>query len=266
TAPMVLGQPEALIWCVVSWTVVVLRLISRRMRLGGWRRLQLEDAVAVLAVLSASALMVVLDGVQTYWPAPGPLTSYKWTPQFVRNRTLGQKLRITTEELLLVSVWTTKAGLLLMYHQLTELTNQRKQVLFTAVYVAVSFVVLELALTVGWCRPFSEYWAMIPENKECRVYTNYYIMLIAFNVSTDLLILIIPLPLLRSRKVGIRRSWRTKLIILAILALGVFTITCSVVSKIFFLQKLRSLETLSWYTREAFTAILCANLSRCMPV
>lgn len=134
------AQPEAAIWCALSWTVVLMRVVSRCIRLGDWRRLHLEDACAVTSVLAATAVMVLLDGVEKYYPSPAPLDQFVWTSEFIRNRTIGAKLFLAAEHAMIVSVWVTKAGLLLMYYRLTELTNQRTQVILTAIYAAVAFV------------------------------------------------------------------------------------------------------------------------------
>lgn len=92
-----------------------------------------------------------------------------------------------------------------------------------------SQIVLETLLLVGWCRPFSDFWAMIPDNDQCMpgAMTKHYMATLVTNISSDVLILMIPLPLLwkRSGDIGVRSRWKTRLILFAIFALGCFAVS-----------------------------------------
>ena len=47
-------QPEAGIFYGVCWVVVIIRLISRRLHLKSWKRLQLDDYLILVAMVSRS--------------------------------------------------------------------------------------------------------------------------------------------------------------------------------------------------------------------
>ncbi|KAF2679348.1 hypothetical protein K458DRAFT_408203 [Lentithecium fluviatile CBS 122367] len=262
------NQPEAAVWCALAWMVLIVRLVSRRMRLGKWRCLELEDALAVTAVLGATAVMILMDGVEQYFPAPIP-TFMGYDPEFVDTRLLGTKLLVAAEQVQIFTIWITKVGMLLMYARLTELTNQRWQIYFTGTVVGIAFVVMEALFFGFWCRPFHEYWNLLPDNQQCSTMKHHYIFSLSANVSTDILILLIPLPLLcrrSSHSFGIQRTWKVKIPLMVLLSMGVFTIAAAVASKVFSFQYYSSMGFTKWYIRETFTAILCANLPRTMPV
>jgi len=127
-------QPEAAIWCALAWVILIARLASRRMRLGAWGSLELEDALAVLAVLLATAMMALLD---EYMRNVDALFKFSKTKGLAAK---GLKLLFAAEQMQILSIWITKAGMLLLYYRLTGLTDKRKQVIGTAVYVACAFV------------------------------------------------------------------------------------------------------------------------------
>lgn len=57
---MFILQPEASIWYVIVWLVVGARFASKRMRLGSWRNLQIDDYLVMLAmVCGADAVMAL---------------------------------------------------------------------------------------------------------------------------------------------------------------------------------------------------------------
>jgi hypothetical protein len=87
--------------------------------------------------------------------------------QAERNtRIFGSKLVLVAEQMQLVTIWLVKACLLIMYNRMTVVLPQHKIVICTSVYVAVSFVVMEVLYLGVWCRPFTEYWALPPHSSK----------------------------------------------------------------------------------------------------
>ncbi|KAJ9642850.1 hypothetical protein H2199_004371 [Coniosporium tulheliwenetii] len=156
-------------------------------------------------------------------------------PEDIKERIHGSKMVLVVEQCMCVTIWTIKACLLIMY---SRLTTTRKQVLtlkIVAAYVAFSFVFMEVFYLGVWCRPFSEYWAVPPGNVQCSAATNHLITNAFFNISSDLMIIAIPLPIF-------------------------IQILSAVLNKFYsFTQPFGSLWTF-WYIREASTAMLTANI------
>ena len=80
------------------------------------------------------------------------------TQEDIDERTLGSKLILVVEQCQIVTIWATKACLLIMYIRFTTLRRENIAIKGIAVYVAVSFVVMEVLYLGVWCRPFHNYW------------------------------------------------------------------------------------------------------------
>lgn len=152
--------------------------------------------------------------------------------------------------------WGTKACLLMLYWRLTENLRESLLVKLTAVYVAVTYFVM-IGLYYGyWCRPFSAFWETPTPNIQCATQTHHLIVNTVFNLSCDVLIILIPLPLF----IRARLSSRKKLLLLFPFSLGFFTMVCASLSKHLSFTEPFSGDWIFWYCREASTAMIVANV------
>lgn len=85
----------------------------------------------------------------------------------IKNRIYGSKLVLVVEQMQILTIWLVKACLLIMYERMTLVLPQHKIVIGTSIYVAVSFVVMEILYLGVWCRPFNQYWAVPPNSSKC---------------------------------------------------------------------------------------------------
>lgn len=94
---------------------------------------------------------------------------------------------------------------------------------------------MELLYFAVWCRPFHEYWAVPPNSSkmplmtylltlmssgQCSAATNHLITNAVFNISSDLIIISIPMPLLFK----VRLPMKNKVILFVIFIIGAFTV------------------------------------------
>ena len=94
---------------------------------------------------------------------------------------------------------------------------------------------------------------------QCSTALHHLIVNATFNISSDVMMLCIPLPLLITSQLP-----RTKKLILCCLfGLGVFVILCAVLNKYYSFAHPFSPMWTFWYIREASTAILVANFPMC---
>jgi hypothetical protein len=144
-----------------------------------------------------------------------------------------------------------------------------------------------------WCRPFNQYWA-VPTNssrynteaipyqtltstEQCSAATNHLITNAVFNISSDFIILSIPMPLLFK----VRLPKKNKCILLGIFMIGAFTVgrtrsdpdmtdefqlVAAALNKYYSFSNPYGLEWTRWYLRESYTALLCANLPLTYPL
>jgi hypothetical protein len=177
-------------------------------------------------------------------------------PKDVANRIYGSKIVIGLEQCMLFSTWGVKTCLITMYWKLTQMSSWHLFVKILAGYVFLGFAVIEVTYFAVYCRPFSQYWAVPPQNPQCATYQHYSITQAVFNLSSDAFMLAIPIPLLKDTQMPIRK----KILLISVLGLGVFVMIAAILNKYFnFHSPLTTIYQL-WYIREASTAIYVANL------
>ena len=91
---------------------------------------------------------------------------------------------------------------------------------------------------------------------------DYAIVQCIFNISSDVAMLLIPIPVL----LGVAIPIRQKLILLLVFGMGVFVIAAALCTKIEFFIDIYSADYLFWYTREASVAVYVANLPCIWPL
>jgi hypothetical protein len=152
--------------------------------------------------------------------------------------------------------WGTKACLLLLYWRLTQNLPQNIVVKVVAAYVLVTYIVMEVLYFGYWCRPFHDYWQTPPNNVQCTTALHHLIVNLSFNLSSDLLIMSIPLPLFFKAQMDLKR----KLLLILPFSMGTFTILCAILSKHLSFTQPFSGNWVFWYCREASTAMIVTNM------
>jgi hypothetical protein len=158
-------------------------------------------------------------------------------------------------------IYTIKACMLLMYTRLTLGLATQRMVFYLAIYVSIGWAATEIAFFTA-CRPFKGYWAMPPPNPQCTTLQHYAIVQACFNISSDTLMLFIPLPLLLKLNV----PWKQKAILLLIFSMGIFVILAAILTKVFNLSNIWDPSYMLWYTREASVAVYVSNLPMIWPL
>jgi hypothetical protein len=73
----------------------------------------------------------------------------KFSTAEIDDRIFGSKIVLVVEQMQILTIWTIKACLLIMYRRMTLVLPQRRIVIGTAIYVAVGFVRLRLPCPSG---------------------------------------------------------------------------------------------------------------------
>ncbi|KAL8675903.1 MAG: hypothetical protein Q9186_007517 [Xanthomendoza sp. 1 TL-2023] len=134
--------------------------------------------------------------------------------------------------------------------------KQLKIVDAVSVYVVIGFIGVQITLFTS-CRPFSGYWSVPPSSEQCWSYYNFEIFEGCFNVSADLILLIIGMPLLVKARIPLQQ----KLILLIIFGMGMFVIAAALLCKVYGLYPpLINYSYLNWFFREASVAIYVTNI------
>jgi hypothetical protein len=179
----------------------------------------------------------------------------------VRERTKGSKIVVISEQAMLNTIYLIKTCMLFMYTRLTMGLRQQRIVKGIAIYVACGWVGTEFAFFFA-CRPFHDYWAVPTPNRQCTTYEKYAISQATFNISSDLLMLAIMLPLLLQTNLPLKQ----KFALVAIFGMGSFVIVAAILTKVFNLSDPYSTVYMLWYFREASTALYVSNLPLIWPL
>jgi hypothetical protein len=158
-------------------------------------------------------------------------------------------------------IYVIKCCMLLMYTRLTLGTQIQKMVIYLAIYVFIGWAATEIAFFTA-CRPFYGYWAMPPPDPQCTTLQHYAIVQACFNISSDTLMLTIPIPLVTR----LNMPWKQKGILLVIFSMGLFVILAAILTKVFNLSNIWDPSYMLWYTREASVAVYVSNLPMIWPL
>jgi hypothetical protein len=99
--------------------------------------------------------------------------------------------------------------------------KQHRFVKICAVYTFLGWLATELTLFLN-CRPLTGYWTIPPPQHECSTYFHYEIVQCVFNISSDIAILLVILPML----FRMRMPWRTKVPLIIGFSMGI-GVVCS---------------------------------------
>ncbi|KAG9232690.1 hypothetical protein BJ875DRAFT_71802 [Amylocarpus encephaloides] len=246
----------------VGMFLILLRIYARLHRLG-LKGLQIDDYGMILAGCCYTILIVCLNvicqgGGSNLYP---PEDFDTFTQENIEERIQGSKIVVVSEQAMLNLIYIIKACMLVMYTRLTLALPTRRLVIYLSIYVFVGWVSTEIAFFTA-CRPFYGYWAMPPPTPQCTTLEHYAIVQGAFNISSDLLMLCIPLPLFYKLNV----PWRQKGVLVVIFGMGTFVIIAALCTKIFNLTDMWDPSYMLWYIRESSVAVYVSNLPMIWPL
>ncbi|KAG5992052.1 hypothetical protein E4U43_003862, partial [Claviceps pusilla] len=186
------------------------------------------------------------------------------TPEGVHDAIYGSIMTFVLELFTITGTWTIKACLTILYARLTRntLSHQHQLVKIAAGYCGLTYVVVIFLFIFFWCHPTSEYWAVPVKIEQCATYYNHMIFATACNISSDILLLLIPVPIILKTRLPRKR----KFILILILGLGVFNILAAILNRYYNFSNPNSYVFLYWYVAEVGIAVLVGNLPLCWPV
>ncbi|KAH8803245.1 hypothetical protein F5884DRAFT_682416 [Xylogone sp. PMI_703] len=237
--------------------------VARWVQLGSLKKFQLDDGLMLLVVVTFTGVVVSTNEVAThesnYLP---PEELARLTPDEVKSAIWGSKMNLVLEEFTLTTIWLIKACILIMYSRLTMGLGQHFAVKCVGWYCAFGYVLVQVLYLAVWCRPIQQYWAVPVRDEQCASYRNHMITATVFNVSSDLMMLLIPLPLLITSRLPLKR----KLVLCCVFGLGIFVILAAILNRYYNFHNNYSLIFLNWYVGEVATAVFVGNIPLCWPL
>ncbi|KAF4549643.1 Hypothetical protein D9617_20g026990 [Elsinoe fawcettii] len=246
------------IWYAFVTVVMVSRFVSRILHMGSIKALQIDDWLMWVAFAAYTVDIVVLNIVAvtpTNLFAPGTDVS-TFTDADYQLRIYGSKMTILVEQMQCIVVWTVKACLLIMYLRITQGRKERVWLMALSVYTGVTFVIMEILYLGVWCRPITNYWAVPTPNIQCSAATNHLITNAVVNLSSDVLLLCIALPIFLKTQMAPRK----KAAVCIVFGLGIFTIIAAILNKYYSFTNPFGADWTEWYCHESSTNMMVANL------
>ncbi|CAK3763670.1 hypothetical protein AC578_9605 [Lecanosticta acicola] len=248
---------EVWAWFAIGSLVLCLRS-AVRLRTVGWRRLQLDDYMAIAVWLCflcdcVTITMVYKFGSNLDW-ARRDLA--KLEPCQIKQIQIGSRMQLLAWYTYTALLWGLKAMMLVFLRRLTIGLFQERLAKIFAVITAACYIIVFLTISCG-CLPIQHNWQVIPPPSTTRCLKklpNFYVTT-ALNVGTDALILTIPLPLLW----GMRLPLARKIALTLLLCSGIFVITAAIIRISFSMAGLHSLNINRWGTRETVAGIIAVN-------
>ncbi|KAG5927440.1 hypothetical protein E4U42_002275 [Claviceps africana] len=245
--------------------IVAARLVSRRIKLGKWRDLMIDDYLMLFALTNFTGVVIsIIEVAKNGSNYMSPEAAAALTPQGVHDAIYGSIMTFVLEIFTLTATWTIKGCLLILYSRLTRNTVSQQNMLvkICAGYCGLTYVLVMVLLIFFWCHPTYEYWAVPVRIEQCATYYNHMIFATACNISSDILLLLIPIPIILKTRLPRKR----KMILICILGLGVFNILAAILNRYYNFSNPNSYVFLYWYVAEVGIAMIVGNLPLCWPV
>lgn len=167
------------------------------MNLGAFKSFQADDYVMLVVLCFYTTLIATINIVRfvnsNLLPPGFDVATLSATDK--AQREYGSKLILVVEQCQCVTVWGVKACLLILYFRLTEMRRENIAIRILAAYVAFGFVFMEIFYFGVWCRPFYEYWQVPTNSIQCDAAINHLITNATFNLSSDLILMAVGLPM-----------------------------------------------------------------------
>ncbi|KAK3344243.1 hypothetical protein B0T25DRAFT_321772 [Lasiosphaeria hispida] len=253
-------------WTLWAFAVVstICRFASRRLLTGPsfFKDLQIDDYLMLLALASLTGVVVstseVLRSGSNFVPEG---ETENWTAEQISEAVWGSKMLVALEEFMLFTLWLVKGCLLILYARMTTGLREGLAVKITAGYCVLGFIVTQVLYLAVWCRPITDYWAvpLPPDNEQCMTYHNHLVTVTVFHVSSDLMMLCIPVPMIARTRLPLKR----KLVLCGVFSLGVLVVVLAILNRYYNFTMPLDLVFLAWYNGEGSTAVIIANVPFC---
>ncbi|PYH47821.1 uncharacterized protein BP01DRAFT_198501 [Aspergillus saccharolyticus JOP 1030-1] len=248
---------------VSTWIMYSIAMLLFFVRIyGRWLRMrwvfQVEDYLMLAAVGFYTAFAVtniqIAEGGGSNLYEPGQYETF--TAAEIAARVKGSKIEFASENCQLCTIYLLKACMLMVYFRLTKNLWQNRVVIICGIYTLCGWIVSELVLFLD-CKPYlTGHWTLPPPESECATYRIYEITQAIFNISSDVMILSVVLPMFMRAQM----AWKTKLPVIIVFSMGLVVLACAITSKYFTFKNIYDNSYQFWYLREASIGMYVTNL------
>ncbi|KAI9682901.1 MAG: hypothetical protein M1829_006337 [Trizodia sp. TS-e1964] len=213
-------QTVLLVWICTGLAVAImlLRLGMRKFRSQVFEIGDYLTMFALFNLLGRSVLAHVCLVYGTNNVSADFRRTHQFTMEEIQNRELGSKLILVDRFFYDTYLWSQKAVILCLYQRLLKSLPRSKVILqiYWATFAA-SYTAVQIS-TFSECRPFSNYWTVLPDPGICcQAPVQLYVL--------DLMLIILPLPTL----IKVQRPLLQKIQLCALFCIGLFLVAVTFV-------------------------------------
>ncbi|RYO86983.1 hypothetical protein DL764_008919 [Monosporascus ibericus] len=264
------------LWTLYAIGVLVTALRTyARVKAVGWKNFEADDYLVWVAVLlySTQSTMGYEIGNLARGLANNGMTDAQRAalstsdPEY-EMRVIGSKIQVAGWSCYSTLMVVLKFAMLFFYLRLTNGLGRRYRMPVHIGFVLVlAGYLASIAAVFLACMPFHHYWQINPDpGNFCQAAVSRPIVWSSFaaNISSDIYLIMIPLPLLW----GSRLRLVEKIASTLVLGAGIFVLVCATLKTVFIIvDDVNGAELAgAWGTREAFVAIVTANLPMVFPL
>ncbi|KAL8861937.1 MAG: hypothetical protein Q9178_001807 [Gyalolechia marmorata] len=173
--------------------------------------------------------------------------------------------------LYLISIMSTKMAILLLYKSLFGIKRSFRYLCYGMMVVVTSYCVIFFFIEAFNCNPVQKTWHALTYTGPAKCFDNSMVQFVigGFNIATDLIILVMPMPIILKLNTDLKR----KIGLLVIFSTGIFVFASTIVREVIVVQTLHDFdqswvtvpETV-WLTIENDMGIICACLPALAPL
>ncbi|KAF2091868.1 hypothetical protein K490DRAFT_22022, partial [Saccharata proteae CBS 121410] len=195
-------------WCTCFALVIILfRLAGRFVRS---ERLFKEDRIMALSIVPLFTRMALIHVVLLYG-TNNVDTSKLTTLKGIHQREIGSGLVLAARISYAAFIWTAKWGVAEFLARLVESFWRRSYHVFLKClryFLVATFIAVVIATLVE-CQPFTHYWQVVPDpGPQCRQGYAQLITMGACDITTDLLLILFPIPMVIKSSIPLKRKIR----------------------------------------------------------
>ncbi|KAH6649021.1 hypothetical protein BKA67DRAFT_379552 [Truncatella angustata] len=255
------------IWALyaVGMAVLILRFVVR-FKSVGMRGMQGDDFFALLVALfytldAATVHIVYYAGTNV--EASVVQATRALTEEEIAQYEYGSKIELVAWYSYTALIWCLKGTMLCFFKRMTTGLWQHRLVKWLMWACVASYIAVFLTITFG-CFPTQKNWQVTPDpGLKCTFKMQNFLVSVVLNVITDGAILCIPLPLLWTLQVPIKK----KVMIGLLLCSGLFVITAAIIRVVLTLGSHPSaLNVNRWGVRETIVGIITVNIPILRPM
>ncbi|OLN90184.1 hypothetical protein CCHL11_09817 [Colletotrichum chlorophyti] len=243
--------------------VLFLRVFSR-CKMVGWRW-QGDDYLAIAAILLFTFEVMMCQIIVEKGSITGMTDeiALSLTPEEYKSHETGAKWLFAAWYIYVSLIWSLKGIMLFFFSRVTKTLPEERLVKIVAVVCVLAYLAT-LAVITGHCQPIHRLWQVYPyAGDDCTQNRSKYYALVTTNVSTDFLIMYIPIPLLWRLQTTLKRKLSFGLMFCA----GFFIVICTLLRCIICLETPERLDLgLNWSIRETVIGIICTNAPSIKPL